>query len=310
MRLISLRRAVVCAVLGWVGAVSAATVNLSSSASHVTVGSSVTLSFAVAGLHQGGIGSLAGFDLDLRYDNSLLQFQSFGFIDAGSASNMLDLPEPAGLGFIGDATAASGVVDAFGLSGNSTAVLDAQQADAFDFLTLTFIALQASSGTDFVVDLADPLLQFVDGTGLPINLSFISARAALVIDPQGGGGNTVPEPAALALALVALLGAVWARWQSMRAGRAALAVSLALAAPLASHAQTQAAAKAAEPTPIDVRVIEVAGTRAKVRADDGREYWVTVGPALTADKVGQRLRGQALPRGDAIKVNAPTFSAN
>ncbi|MGQ3052896.1 MAG: cohesin domain-containing protein [Roseateles sp.] len=309
MRLHSLRRIAVAAVFAWVGAVSAATVNVSSSASHVTVGSSVTLSFAVAGLHQGGVGSLAGFDLDLRYDNSLLQFQSFGFIDAASASNMLDLPEPAGLGFIGDATAAGGVVDAFGLSGNSTAVLDAQQADAFDFLTLTFIALQASSGTDFVVDLSDPALQFIDGNGLPINISFISARAQLVIDPQGGG-NTVPEPAAPALALVALLGAAWARWQSTRAGRAALAVSLALAAPLSSHAQTKAETKAAEPTPIDVRVIEVAGTRAKVRADDGREYWVTVGPALTADKVGQRLRGQALPRGDAIKVNAPTFSAN
>lgn len=309
MRLISLRRITAAAVLLWVGAVSAATVNVSSSASHVTVGATVTLSFAVAGLHQGGTGSLAGFDIDLHYDNSLLQFQSFGFVDTASASNMLDLPEPGGLGFIGDATPAGGVVDAFGLSGNSTAVLDAQQADAFDFLTLSFIALQASAGTDLFIDLSDPLLQFLDGSGAAINVSFISARTQLVIDPQGGGG-TLPEPAAPALALAALAGAGWAR---RRAGRAALAISLALAAPLASQAQTKAEAKPqakAEATPIDVRVIEVAGGRAKVRADDGREYWVTVGPALTADKVGQRLRGQALPRGDAIKVNAPTFSAN
>ncbi len=305
MRLFSFRRIAACAVLCWAGAASAATVNVSASSSHLTVGSTVTLSFAVAGLHQGGIGSLAGFDLDLHYNASLLQFQGAGFVDAGSGSNQLDLPEVGQLGFFGDATAAGGIVDAFALSGNSSAALDAQQADAFDFLTLSFIALQASTGTDLFVELSDPNLLFVDGLGQSIGMNFINARTQLVIDAQGGG-NTLPEPAAPALALSALACAGWVR---RRTGRAALALSLALVAPLASHAQTKAEAKA-EPTPIDVRVIEVAGSRAKVRADDGREYWVSVGPALTADKVGQRLRGQALPRGDVIKVNTPTFSAN
>jgi hypothetical protein len=307
MRLISLRRLATSALLCWAAAASAATVNVTASSSHLTVGSTVTLRFAVAGLHQGGTGSLAGFDLDLLYDNTLLQFQGASFVDAGSGSNMLDLPEPGGLGFFGDAVAASGVVDALGLSGNSSAVLDAQQADAFDFLTLSFIALQASTGTALTVDLADPALLFLDGAGQAIGMNFINARALLVIDAQGG--NTVPEPTTPALALAALAGAAWVRRRTARKGRAVLALSLALAAPLASHAQTKTEAKA-EPAPIDVRVIEVAGSRAKVRADDGREYWVTVGAALTPDKVGQRLRGQALPRGDAIKVNAPTFSAN
>jgi hypothetical protein len=64
----------------------------------------------------------------------------------------------------------------------------------------------------------------------------------------------------------------------------------------------------AEPTPIDVLVVEVAGGRAKVRADDGREFWVTVGAELSADRVGQRLRGQAVPRGDSIKVSGATFA--
>lgn len=306
MRLISLRRIAACAVLCWVGAASAATVNVSSSSSHVAVGSTVTLSFAISGLHQGGTGSLAGFDLDLHYDNSLLQFQGAGFSDAATGINQLDLPEAGQLGFLGDATAAAGVVDAFGLSGNSLAALDAQQADAFDFLTVSFIALQASSGTALVVDLSDPLLQFVDGNSQAINVNFASARAQLVIDAQGGGG-TLPEPTTPVLALAALAGAGWARRR--RAVGAALALGLALAAPLASHAQATADTKAA-PTPIDVRVIEVSGSRAKVRADDGREFWVTVDQSLSADKVGQRLRGQAVPRGDAIKVNAPTYSAN
>lgn len=308
MRLKDLRRIAACAAMCWVGAVSAATVNVSSSSSHVSVGQVVTLTFAVSGLHQGGVGSLAGFDLDLQYDNSLLSLQSFGFVDTASGINALDLPEVGGLGFFGDAVAAGGIVDAFGLSGNSAAVLDAQQANAFDFLTLSFLALQASSGTQFVVDLADPLLTFSDGNGLPIQVNFGSARALLVIDPQGGGGNTVPEPAAPALALAALASAGWARRRSGHR-RAALALSLALAAPLVSQAQTKTEAPA-QPTPIDVRVVEVAGSRAKVRAEDGREFWVSVGPALTPDKVGQRLRGEAVPRGDVIKVNAPTFSAS
>lgn len=307
MRLISLRRIAACAVLCWVGAASAATVNVSASSSHVTVGSTVTLSFAVAGLHQGGVGSLAGFDLDLHYDNTLLQLQSFGFVDSGSGINQLDLPEPTGLGFFGDAPAAAGVVDAFGLSGNSAAVLDAQQADAFNFLTLSFIALQASGGTALVIDLSDPLLQFSDASGAAIAMNFISSRAALVIDAQGGGGGTLPEPATPALALAALFGAGWVRRR--KAAGAALALGLALTAPLASHAQTKVDAKA-EPTPIDVKVVQVAGSRAKVRADDGREFWVTVDQSLSADKVGQRLRGQAVPRGDVIKVNAPTYAAN
>lgn len=316
MRLKDLRRIAACAVMCWIGAVSAATVNVSSSSSHVSVGQVVTLTFAVSGLHQGGVGSLAGFDLDLQYDNSLLSLQSFGFIDTASGINALDLPEVGGLGFFGDAVAAGGIVDAYGLSGNSAAVLDAQQPDGFDFLTLSFVALQASSGTQFVIDLADPLLTFSDGNGQPIAVDFGSARALLVIDPQGGGGNTVPEPAAPALALVALAGAGWARRRSgpRRAGlatslAASLTLSLALATPLVSQAQTKTDAPA-QPTPIDVRVVEVAGSRAKVKAEDGREFWVTVGPALTPDKVGQRLRGEAVPRGDVIKVNAPTFSAS
>jgi hypothetical protein len=309
MRLKGLRRIAACAVMCWVGVVSAATVNVSSSSNRVSVGQVVTLTFAVSGLHQGGVGSLAGFDLDLQYDNSLLSFQSFGFLDAATGANALDLPEVGSLGFFGDAAAAGGIVDAFGLSGNSAAVLDAQQPDGFDFLTLSFVALQASSGTALAIDLADPLLTFSDANGRPITMDFGSARALLIIDPQGGGGeNTVPEPAAPALALAALAGAGWARRRSGRQRRAALALSLALAAPLASQAQTKADTPA-QPTPIDVRVVEVAGTRAKVRAEDGREFWVSVGPALTPDKVGQRLRGEAVPKGDVIKVNAPTFSA-
>lgn len=304
MRLISLRRIAVSAMFCWMGAVSAATVNVSSSSGHVAVGATVTLNFAVTGLHQGGVGSLAGFDLDLRYDDSLLQFQGAGFTDAGSGFNMLDLPEAGGLGFWGDAAAAGGIVDAFGLSGNSTAVLDAQQADGFRFLTLSFIALQASAGTELFIDLSDPLLLFFDGAGLPIDMGFANARTSLVIDAQGGG--TLPEPAAPTLALAALACAGWAR---RRAGRMALALGLALTAPLASQAQVQAG-RAAQATPIDVRVVEVAGSRAKVRADDGREFWVTVDRSLSADKVGQRLRGQAVPRGDTVKVNAPTYSVN
>lgn len=306
MRLISLRRIAACAVLCWMGAASAATVNVAASSSHVTVGSTVSLRFAVAGLHQGGVGSLAGFDLDLHYDNSLLQFQGASFIDAGSGGNQLDLPEAAGLGFFGDATASAGVVDAFGLSGNSAALLDGQQVDAFDFLTLSFLALQASSGTDLFIDLSDSLLQFSDGAGQAIGMNFVNSRAALVIDAQGGGG-TLPEPATPALALAALVGAGWVRRR--RAAGAALALGMALTAPLTSHAQNTADTKAA-PTPIDVRVIEVAGSRAKVRADDGREFWVTVGKDLSPDRVGQRLRGQAVPRGDVIKVNTPTYAAN
>jgi hypothetical protein len=289
------------AALGLAASAQAATVNLSGSSSHVSVGSAFSLALRIDGLHQGGIGSLAGFDIDLHYDDSLLQFTGYSFIDPGSGSNPLDLPEPGGLGFFGQASVAgAGLLDAFGLSGNSTAVLDAGQPDAFRFLELNFVALQASSGTDLALDLADPLLLFADGAGNPIAIDFGASRTALVIDAQGGG--SLPEPGSAALSLAGLAVALSTRRRRM--GAAALALAAVLVLPGAALAQS---AKA-EPTPIDVLVVQVAGGRAKVRADDGREFWVTVGAELSADRVGQRLRGQAVPRGDSIKVSGATFA--
>lgn len=81
--------------------------------------------------------------------------------------------------------------------------------------------------------------------------------------------------------------------------RAALAAFIALAAGAATANTTG--------TPVDALVIEAAGMRLKLRADDGREFWVTVPERTNAQRVGQRLQGLAVPKGDTVQVLNPVF---
>lgn len=221
--LASLRNTAVGLLVGAAALASAqaAVVTVSASQSSVQLGGSFSLYFDISGLTT--TTSLGTFDLNVNFDGAVLAFSGASFDDNITGQNQLDLPEPASVfPFSGDAQDLGSVVDAYGVSGNSTAKLDDEQADNFRFLTLQFTALALSTGTTLGVDLADLNLIFWDAGFNDLPYSFGSSQATIVItDPTGGG--TVPEPGALPLALLALAGAALAGQR--RRGAASRAVS-------------------------------------------------------------------------------------
>lgn len=183
---------------------SASIISVTPSASQVNVGDSFSVFFNISGLSSNAGDSLSGFDLSILYDPAVATFSGFSFNDPSSAINQLDLAELGAFPFAGDATAAGGVIDAFAISGNSPAILDSDQANAFQFLALSFMALAPSAGALISIDLNDPNLLFVDsGSGI-LPASFQSARASVSIVPSA---QNLPEPATwilLAVGFVAL----------------------------------------------------------------------------------------------------------
>lgn len=303
-------------LLGPGTAQAAPVVIVSASQSSVHVGESFSINFAIAGLSTGLQDSLSGFDIDVLINPALAGLTGFSFVDPSSGANQLDLPEAGAFGFAGNASASGGRIDAYGLSGNSAATLDAAQADGFRFLSLMFTALAPSSAAEFRLDLGDPSLLFLDSDSNGLTMSYHPASAFVEITPSNG---QVPEPGALALALLALAAmglSLGKHGALLRSATAALALLLgALSFSGAVQAQAQAASDSSSPvvaskgTPIDALVLEVAGSRAKLKAaDDGRVFWITTSNALGADKVGQRIQGLAQARGDSIYVGSPSFS--
>ena len=307
----------------------AAFVEVTASQASVNLGGVFSVHFGISGLTAASGSSLSGFDLNVQFDASVLQLSGYSFVDPASALDQLDLPEMGSPGAIGSVLASGGLIDVFDLSGNSEAVLDGLQADSFRFLSLTFTALAASSGSSILIDLVDPDLLFIDSSGGTLPVSFRSSSASITVEQ---GSAVLPEPAALGLVLVALLAGAWAIRRhptapARRAGTPRVALSLALAGALGtalvgtdSRAQTGAATGAATGaplraaanvgTPFDAVVLEVAGGRLKVRTSDGRELWVAVPGAQTADRVGMRVQGLARPRGDTVFVANAVFASN
>ncbi|WP_310388334.1 PEP-CTERM sorting domain-containing protein [Roseateles sp.] len=293
------------------GSAMAGVVSLSSSASSVAVGESFTLSLRIDGLTGAVADSLAGFDLKLGFDAGAVQLSGHGFVDAGSGLNPLDLPEVGGFGFNGDASlvAGGGAVSAFGLSGNSGALLDSDQADAFVFLTLRFLALADSPAAQFSLDLGDPGLLFADSGSDALAVSFRNTALTVSIGPNNG---VVPEPSSLGLAGLALLACLGRRRGAIAASTAMLVLSpLAFAAdaPAAPKAAVQAAGSKVDTQAgaVDGLVVEVRGQRLKVRGADGHEAWFTTSAPLSSEIVNKRVRGQAKPAGDSQLLDAPKF---
>lgn len=177
----------------------AAVLTLGTSASSVAVGGSFDVRLGISGLSNAAGDSLSAFDMDLLYNPAVFQLTGYHFLDTATARNQLDLPESGVLPFDGAALAYAGVIDAYGVSGNSDLVLDADQASGFTFLTLTFQALGNQVLSDISLVLNDPNLLFLDSQYGDLSVSY--ANTAVMVNVTGA---TVSEPATLALSALGL----------------------------------------------------------------------------------------------------------
>ncbi len=190
------------ASLALAGGARAASVHLLASSAAIRIGDEVTISLEISGLGAGSGDSLGAFDVDVRFDESLLRLTSFSFVDPLLGSNPLDLVELGALPFLGDGWVNGDVLDAFGASGNAAEVLDLDQVGTFRFFSARFVAL-APGLASAMLDLLDPRLVFAGSGGAELSVAFGVSAVAVRIAPQ-----SLPEPSAagcLALACIALL---------------------------------------------------------------------------------------------------------
>ncbi|MES2076975.1 MAG: PEP-CTERM sorting domain-containing protein [Pseudomonadota bacterium] len=220
-------------------------IDVSASTNTLSVGQDVFVFFSISGLSGAPGDSLGAFDMDILYDPAVLRLWDVGFHDNAIHGNPLALPEPGSFAFIGDAIDLGRRIDAFGLSGNSAAVLDADQPNAFTFMTLTFRAVGASIVSGVVIDTLDPALLFVDSGANALAASIGRAGVTLVVAP----GGDAPEPASLLLLLAgaAALLAARPRRCGPDAGAGAAAAAAAAFASTAAHAPASTSATALAP---------------------------------------------------------------
>jgi hypothetical protein len=174
--------------------------SVSASSTTLSQSDSVTISYMIKDLTTLTGDSLSAFDLDILFDPTILVLSGFTFSDSG-LGNQLDFPELAGFGFAGDASALAGVVDVFGISGNSDSILDAQQANEFVFLNLTFDVISNFAATDIAIDLVDSNFQLLDSAFNDFNVLFESTSVSL----NGSTTTPVPSPGTLSIFLISLL---------------------------------------------------------------------------------------------------------
>lgn len=134
------------------------------------VGDSFTLFLRVDGLGNFTAPSLAGFDVNVNFDPSLVQFDTVTFGDPG-LGNLLAPVTPS----VDLVTPSSGSLNLLSLSVDSPGDLDAAQPDSFTLATLNFTALTpgAAGFTLSDVILSDVLgdrLQFDGSEGATVNI--------------------------------------------------------------------------------------------------------------------------------------------
>jgi hypothetical protein len=280
----------------------AATISMTASTASVMPGQSVSVRFGISGLTGAAGDSLSGFDLDILYDNARLQFDSYGFLDTATGINQLDLAEAGQFGFFGEATGSGGVIDVFGLSGNSAAILDLAQAASFQFLSLNFTALGGVGPTFISVDLQDSNLLILDSGSSDLAVNF--ANSSLMVD-IGQATGQVPEPQSPLLILAGALALALAtskRWRARTCAAAGvLALSLAASAPAA--AQAPAPEPAAAAVAVSAVITEVQGKRVLLRLSSGELRWVSAEQELSKADIGKKVSAKIVARGDTFLMS-------
>ena len=291
----------------------AAVINVSTTSAHVSVGRSFNVLFDVRGLSSTPNDSLSGFDLDIVFDPLTVRLLNASFFDPASGANQLAFSEAGSFGFIGQTAISGGVIDLFGISGNSAGVLDASQNDVFRFVTLTFETLASSPGTFIGVNLADPALLFTDSGAGVLPIVFDNSSVGITIGP-----TAIAEPSSLTLCMAG----AFAFLMTLRRRRVAIlragGISITLLASLAMPAQTQAQTGTStsttqqQTTPVNQEAIDgvitaIKGQRLQVRLNSGKLVWMTSTTSLSSSHVGKRLTGIAVPAGDGLVLTQARF---
>lgn len=193
----SLQKTIGAVVLTLAGfGAQAATLSVLPSATSVAVGSTFSVTIAIADLFGASAPSLADYDIDVDFDASRLGYVGFTWGDS-VLGDQLDLAHLGSLAFADESQAASGRLNYFEVSYDDSALLNAMQADSFGLLTLTFSAL--GNGVA-------PITLSVNALG-DANGNALAAQIA-----NGGVQvNEVPLPSTLSLFASALLLAGGAR---------------------------------------------------------------------------------------------------
>jgi hypothetical protein len=311
------RCAVVAALALSCGATQAAPVQvaLSTAANSVTVGSTFEIRIRMSGLSSASGDSLAAFDFSFGFDSGVASYLGFDFLDSTSGINQLELAEAGSFAFLGDVTSAAvGSLQAFGLSGNSAAVLDGVQTDAFDMLRLRFRADAVASGVIFNIDTRGSTAPFVDTNNALLAASIDAPSISLEF--VRGTGQSVPEPGSAALSGLALGALLLTRRKRYTISLTSALLVGCVAATAPSWATAQAkkeaavSAAAAQPAPkpaVQGVVQEVVGQRFKVLAADGRQRWFTATGPLPTQIVNKQARGTPRAVGDSVALDQLTF---
>ena len=159
----------------------AATIGFEPVSQTVPVGESVSVDLVISGLGDGTSPSLAGFDLFIEYDPTILALSdvSFGDPDLGDQLDVLFW----GINDYDVSTYAPGIEEIFELSWNPAADLVDQQAPSFVLATLTFDTLSVGTSP---LEIVDPNPPFV--------ASRLSDELGNALDFERESGSITPVP--------------------------------------------------------------------------------------------------------------------
>jgi len=178
-------------------------INIMSSDNNPTLGQTFDVNFKISGLSSAAEDSLGGFDINVLFDNSVFSFSVFSFIDSLLGNNQLEFLEIGSFLFSGSPMdLGSGIIDAYGVTGNSSNILDTNQVNQFVFLSLSFTVLAPTSSTSIGIDLSDPSLLFLNSSFNDLPIDFQASNTNISISTEKTN-SPVPEPNTLWLLVTA-----------------------------------------------------------------------------------------------------------
>lgn len=181
---------------------SAGIIDFSVSDDTVTVGETFDVRVAFSSSAQGQF--LTTADFAVAFDGGLFDFVSADFTDGTTGLNQLDLPDDMGNigGFFDAELFSDGDLGVAAVSGNEFSFLQAEQADDFTIVSLTFLAEAVGTGTIGLASAFDAFFDiFDDPDGSPLMAQFVDTSVDVSV-------AAVPLPGAALFMLTGAAGLV------------------------------------------------------------------------------------------------------